>query len=495
MTIPTNQDFATEVKMDRLTTLWRVTLIGALFLAWIILNIAMMQRTSVTTWIVALGLVIAGCLVTRFLLKRSVYVPAVWVYALGSMIGIGVALSTNETAVLEVVPFTFPLLIFVVGLLLPPSNTFLASILATLITLLVPWASSGSWAFLGFHQIVAVILTFLSALLAAQVTGELYQVTEWALLNYQRERRTTQELFDNRVLLERSLLRSQALSERLQETNSELETARTAAEEAKHYRGQFLANMSHELRTPLNAIIGFSETMLKFPIMYDNVRLPDAYEADLNQIYTSGRQLLTLINDILDLAKVDAGKLEVRMDKVDVRPIISSVLSTAQGLIGKKPIKLEANVPEYLPLVWADDARVRQVLLNLYSNAAKFTDEGNITVSARETEEGVEISLKDSGSGIPKESLGLIFEEFTQADTDGRRDPRSGAGLGLTISRQLCTLMGGRIWAESEPGKGSTFYFVVQRYKEPVKTQDTTAPVASADALSSAPAQVVSASR
>jgi signal transduction histidine kinase len=192
---------------------------------------------------------------------------------------------------------------------------------------------------------------------------------------------------------------------------------------------------------------------------------------------------------------VDAGKLEVRMDKVDVRPIISSVLSTAQGLIGKKPIKLDANVPEYLPLVWADDARVRQVLLNLYSNAAKFTDEGSITVSARETEEGVEISLKDSGAGIPKDSLGKIFEEFTQADTDGKRDPRSGAGLGLTISRQLCTLMGGRIWAESEPGNGSTFFFVVQRYKEPVKTQDTTAPVASADALSSAPAQVVSASR
>jgi len=494
MTIPTNQDFATEVKMDRLTTLWRVTLFGALFLAWIVLNIAMMNRTGVTSWIVALGIVVIGCLATRFLLKRSVYVPAVWVYALGTMVGVGIALTTDDPQALQVIPFIFPLLIFVIGLLLPPSNTFLASVLATVITLIVPFLSTGSWAFLDFHQIVAVILTFLSALLAAQVTGELYQVTEWALLNYQRERRTTQELFDNRVLLERSLLRSQALSERLQETNVELENARTAAEEAKHYRGQFLANMSHELRTPLNAIIGFSETMLKFPIMYDNARLPDAYEADMNQIYTSGRQLLTLINDILDLAKVDAGKLEVRMDKVDVRPIISSVLSTASGLIGKKQIKLDSNVPDYLPLVWADDARIRQVLLNLYSNAAKFTDAGTITVTARETDEGVEISLKDTGSGIPKESVDLVFEEFTQADIGGRRDPRSGAGLGLTISRQLLTLMGGRIWAESEMGQGSTFFFVLQRYKEPLPVQLPTS-IGSNGSTSPAAVPVVSESR
>src|SRR5262249_40031707 len=160
------------------------------------------------------------------------------------------------------------------------------------------------------------------------------QVTEWALMNYQRERKTTEALFDNRQLLERSLLRSQALSEELQEANQELEHARTAAEEAKHFRGQFLANMSHELRTPLNAIIGFSETMLRFPAMYDDVTLPDAYKGDLNQIYNSGRQLLSLINDILDLSKVDAGKLELHIQKVALQPIVDMVISTAQGLVG-----------------------------------------------------------------------------------------------------------------------------------------------------------------
>jgi signal transduction histidine kinase len=229
--------------------------------------------------------------------------------------------------------------------------------------------------------------------------------------------------------------------------------------------------MSHELRTPLNAIIGFSETMLKFPAMYDGVKLPNAYEADLQQIYSSGRQLLTLINDILDLAKVDAGKLDIRMERVDLSPVLRNVVSTAGGLVGSKPIQLEVDIPDYLPPVWADEARVRQVLLNLYSNAAKFTDRGSLTLMVREVEAGVRVSLKDSGIGIKPENLDVIFEEFKQAES-GNRDPRSGAGLGLAISRQLCILMGGRIWAESEYGKGSTFHFILQPYQEVISAPE-----------------------
>jgi signal transduction histidine kinase len=223
--------------------------------------------------------------------------------------------------------------------------------------------------------------------------------------------------------------------------------------------------MSHELRTPLNAIIGFSETMLRFPAMYDDVKLPPAYEDDLQQIYTSGRQLLMLINDILDLAKVDAGKLDVRIDRVDLNPLLKKVVSTAGGLIGGKPVRLETDIPDDLPLIWADSARVEQVLLNLYSNAAKFTDRGAIRLTVSPAEGGVRISLSDTGIGISQDNLDVIFEEFKQAETGGR-DPRSGAGLGLAISRQLMALMGGRIWAESELGKGSTFHFVLPAYEE-----------------------------
>jgi signal transduction histidine kinase len=178
-----------------------------------------------------------------------------------------------------------------------------------------------------------------------------------------------------------------------------------------------------------------------------------------------------LINDILDLAKVDAGKLDIRMERVDLSPVLRNVVSTASGLVGSKPIQLEIDIPDYLPPVWADEARVRQVLLNLYSNAAKFTDRGSLLLSVREVEAGVRVSLKDSGIGIKPENLDVIFEEFKQAES-GNRDPRSGAGLGLAISRQLCILMGGRIWVESEFGKGSTFHFVLQPYQDTV-----TAPV------------------
>jgi signal transduction histidine kinase len=284
-------------------------------------------------------------------------------------------------------------------------------------------------------------------------------------MNYERERKTTNDLYENRQALQRSFVRSQVLSEELTDSNAELDKAKQAAEEATRYRGQFLANMSHELRTPLNAIIGFSETMLKFPAMYDDVELPKNYQSDLNQIYNSGRQLLSLINDILDLSKVDAGKMEILMQRVELDDLISSVVSTAEGLIGNKPIRLEKDLPVPLPLIWADESRIRQVLLNLYSNAVKFTESGSITLSVREVDNGVRISLKDTGKGVDSRYHEAIFEEFKQAEISGR-DPRSGAGLGLAICRHLLGLMSGRIWVESEPGKGSTFHVLVSLYRD-----------------------------
>jgi len=163
------------------------------------------------------------------------------------------------------------------------------------------------------------------------LSGGLYGIAEWALDNYRKERQVKEQLFDTQQEVQRSFLRQKALAEQLQHTNEELESAREAAIEAKNFRGQFLANMSHELRTPLNAIIGFSETMLNFPMMYDNTPLPPAYKSDLNQIYTSGKHLLQLINDILDLSKVDAGKLDLEIEQVDLEPIFKGVLATAVG--------------------------------------------------------------------------------------------------------------------------------------------------------------------
>ncbi len=465
MTLLTNQDFATEVKFDRLRMLWRATLVIAVLTGWILLNVAMLQHASISGMILPLACFVVGALVTRALLQHGAYTAAAWAYIVAALIALGVALMQVEPPLVSILPFAFPILIFIVGLLLQPGTTIFTAVVASVVIAIAPSFNSQLPAGMSTIQIAAIILTMISAVVAAVVAGDLYQIADWALANYQRERRIAGELFESQQALERSLLRSTALSDRLQETNEALEQARAAAEEAKHFRGQFLANMSHELRTPLNAIIGFSETMLKFPVMYDGVKLPSAYETDLNQIYSSGRQLLTLINDILDLAKVDAGKLEMRMARVDLPQVLESVVSTAGGLVGNKPVELTTDIPDDLPDVWADAARVRQVLLNLYSNAAKFTERGSIRLTVTEVNEGVRISLSDTGIGISQENQTVIFEEFKQAET-GARDPRSGAGLGLAISRQLMTLMGGRIWVESALGKGSTFHFTLRAYQE-----------------------------
>jgi signal transduction histidine kinase len=450
--------------------LWKITLATSVLFFWISFTAATVQSSNIISWLFAIAILAIGCLTTRWRLKSN-YTQAAWAYALGAIVAVTAILLFGNSVTTEIVPFLFPLIVFVVGLLLPPSNTLLMSVGIGIIIGVTPALNSMAGTDFGLHHAAAIALTIVSALLAAQVTGELYQVTEWALMNYQKERSTNNALFESRQQLERALSRSQALSEQLQKTNVELDQARATAEEAKHFRGQFLANMSHELRTPLNAIIGFSQTMLQFPQMYDDVGLPKAYEADLTQIYNSGKQLLTLINDILDLSKVDAGKLEVQMRRVELGPIIEGVLAQAAGLIGDKPIKLEKDLVDPLPLVWADDSRVRQVLTNLYSNAVKFTDSGSITLIVREVEEGVRLSVKDTGVGIDPKNHLLIFEEFKQAETEGR-DPRSGAGLGLAISKQLLELMDGRIWVESELGKGSTFHFTLYPYRR--REKDTT---------------------
>jgi len=309
------------------------------------------------------------------------------------------------------------------------------------------------------------------ALIVTQISGELYSITNWALSSYRKERQTAMQLHESREVIEKNLLKQKNLTIQLQDVNVALDEARNAAEVAKHFRGQFLANMSHELRTPLNAVIGFSETMLTFPAMYNDVDLPPEYHADLQQIHTSGKHLLSIINDILDLSKIDVGRLEVNIQPVELEPIIKTVLSTAVGLIGGKPIQLRRETPPLLPSVLGDSLRVRQVLLNLYSNAAKFTEAGEVTLYLAQDENHVTISVADTGPGIEEENIDRIFEAFQQGRS-GVKQQRAGAGLGLAISLQLLALMNGSISVDSELGRGTTFHITLPRYHPPTTDED-----------------------
>jgi signal transduction histidine kinase/CheY-like chemotaxis protein len=228
--------------------------------------------------------------------------------------------------------------------------------------------------------------------------------------------------------------------------------------EADRLKTQFLANMSHELRTPLNSIIGFSRVMLRGI----DGPLTDMQSTDLTSIYNSGQHLLGLINNILDLSKIEAGKMELAIESVNLNDIAKTVMSTAIALVKDKPVKLEQDVPPDLPTVMADQTRVRQIILNLVSNAAKFTEHGSIRLRMVAMPKEVMVSVTDTGIGIPHDKLEHIFEEFTQVDASTTRK-YGGTGLGLAISRKFVDMHKGRIWVESQVGVGSTFNFTLPR--------------------------------
>lgn len=234
--------------------------------------------------------------------------------------------------------------------------------------------------------------------------------------------------------------------------NSELEARARDAERASVAKSQFLANMSHELRTPLNAVIGLSEMLHEDAIADGDEERIEANE----RIVGAGRHLLALINDILDLSKIEAGRLELNIESVDVSRLMREVEMTARPLAEQNGNRLEVRCAEDVGSLLGDALRVRQAVLNLASNACKFTRDGRVRIDAsREGGEWVRLRVEDTGIGIDPERLDDVFEEFSQVQHAG--GDFAGTGLGLTISRRLCRLMGGDIIAQSTPGQGSTF--------------------------------------
>lgn len=462
----TNEGFADEIRAERLGIIWKTALIIATVLFWG--GVTWYGLDSGGQSLFTLGApwlaLVAGSLACRFLLQRDNISSATWAFTLGILGGIAILLYNTDGTGREIVPFLTLVPVYIVGLMLPIRAIPNLLILNIALIIGVPILAEGSFIAPTTGGILAIVLGLIAALLSVQASGELYAIAEWALENYRRERDSAARIYESRQQVERSLNRQRALTKEIENTNAELDEARSAAEEAKHFRGQFLANMSHELRTPLNAVIGFSETMLNFPPMYNNVELPDEYRQDLLQIHNSGKHLLSIINDILDLSKIDAGRLDLNMQRVELEPIFKGVMSTAVGLIGGKPIKLTRDTPEPLPMPLGDAVRVRQVLLNIYSNAAKFTEKGSIKLSLRHDDEFITISVQDTGEGIHPDDMIKLFEEFRQGSA-GRKKARAGSGLGLAISRQLLDLMGGKIWIESELDKGTTVSFTLPIYK------------------------------
>jgi GAF domain-containing protein len=233
------------------------------------------------------------------------------------------------------------------------------------------------------------------------------------------------------------------------------EKSRELAEASKH-KSQFLANMSHELRTPLNAILGYAELML------DSIygEPTDKMRTVLERLQSNGRHLLGLINDVLDLSKIEAGQLTLSLEDYSLSDVVHGVVSAVEPLAAEKRLAFEAEVAADLPTGRGDGRRLSQVLLNLVGNAIKFTDKGEVAIRASATNGAFTVAVCDTGPGIPAVDQAKIFEEFQQADSSITRK-KGGTGLGLSIAKRIIEMHGGRIWVESEPGKGSTFYFTL----------------------------------
>ncbi|MBW1963912.1 MAG: response regulator [Deltaproteobacteria bacterium] len=259
-----------------------------------------------------------------------------------------------------------------------------------------------------------------------------------------------------------------------------LEKANTKLRELDKLKSTFLANMSHELRTPMNSIIGYSDLLI------DGVDGPinEEQEKSLGRISNNARHLLQLLNDLLDLSKIEAGKTELEAEQFNLKGLIDSVVSMFEGMITQKGLSLDFDIDEDLPLVYGDKNKIKHVLMNLLSNAIKFTDEGGITIRARTSGRGIhrlgeppifaEVCIEDTGIGINDEDLGKIFDKFVQADLSTVRQ-YEGTGLGLSIARGLIALHNGMIWATSKYGKGSQFYFTIPLGKEVLEI--TTKPI------------------
>jgi signal transduction histidine kinase/response regulator RpfG family c-di-GMP phosphodiesterase len=245
-------------------------------------------------------------------------------------------------------------------------------------------------------------------------------------------------------------LRKQA--EEMQEQNVELEQQRLAVEEASRLKSAFLSNMSHELRTPLNSVLALSRVML----MQSASKLSAEEVNYLEIIERNGKNLLALINDLLDLAKIEAGKIDLRPRIFSLRLTLDNIMESMAPLAGEKQISLVRDIPEDLPSLCSDEVRVVQILQNLLANAVKFTDRGSVIVAAESDGEQVSIRVMDTGIGIAQEALGFIFDEFRQVDESSSRR-HEGTGLGLAIARKAARMLGGDIEVQSVLGEGSTF--------------------------------------
>ncbi len=355
--------------------------------------------------------------------------------------------------------YYFPVVVVVSSLLVSSTNVFLVALLANVTLLFVARLQGFDW--LDTEQVtVPLFITLITACAAWIGSRQIRLALAWLRNSYANTSTLLDQLRDERASLARTIKMLEEAYVRIEKMNYALIEARSVAENARQLKAEFAANISHELRTPLNLIIGFSETMANAPETYQSVTWSPALRADIQQIYQSSRHLSSLIDDILDLSALDAQRLGFTLEDAKIEDIIAEAMAVTQDLFRAKKLSLKVETATGLPPLRVDATRIRQVMINLLTNASRFTQVGGVTITVKVVHSNLQIAVKDTGIGIAPQDVAKVFEEFGQVDGSTTRK-HEGTGLGVPLSKRLVEAHNGRMWLESIAGVGTTFYFTL----------------------------------
>ena len=428
--------------------------IGAYMLWHFVATITWSQTLGPTVWLTTIIVLTCGGVALRHLSDRLPIAQIVWQFGLFAAITI------------SLLTFREPAIIFLYALL-PLMAVITSGLLAGLVAegavvAMLAWLSFGPAAGMlpSAYAIGAIAVGGLVGLLGWASSHALFTVTHWSIYSLNQARENMEAARENRAQLARVVKDLDQAYTRLGRTNASLVAAWRAAEEAERFKAEFVTNVSHELRTPLNLIVGFSEMMLTAPESYDGVQVPGPYRSDLNVIHHNAQHLLALVDDVLDLARIEAGRLGLVKEETDIAALVAEATGMVRDYIAAKGLALNLHLDRDLPRIWIDRLRIRQVLLNLLVNAARFTERGSITLEVRHEGDEVVVRVSDTGRGIPEQDLPKIFQEFRSTDQPVSTW-HSGTGLGLPISKRFVELHHGRMGVESVYLQGTTFWFAL----------------------------------
>jgi signal transduction histidine kinase/CheY-like chemotaxis protein len=449
--LPANKSFLDQASLDEL----RAAVAPRIFVFSFVLGLAISIFTRDLSDLIAPRIITLLLMVTpiaAWAIQIRNYRLGIWTLTAGYFIAI---LMTQVTYPSSVVLISFSFLVLLTGLCISKWAGLATAVVSTVTLgllasqILLP-AGDGL-------LLISLLLIWGTLLLCWSAIDPLNTLIQWSWYYFTQANEHAETARDRQAELALALQDLTEANRQLQYLNKIVRAAQREAEEASRSKMEFAANVSHELRTPLNMIIGFSETLLEAPRIYQT-SLPPAQMADIAAIHRNGCHLQSLIDDVLDLSQIDMHRMALSKERTTLPTLVNEAVEAVGYLYQSKSLGLIVDLPDNLPEILCDSTRIREVLLNLLSNAGRFTERGAVTIRAQVESAQIVVSVADSGPGIPPEQLKRLFEPFQQLDNTIRRR-YGGSGLGLAISRAFVEMHGGKMWVESELGVGSTFYF------------------------------------